>query len=249
MGQTIQQGQPSGADATSKDKEQSFLTTSLLIFGGMLASVVIPVFLVKTVLGIDLSSTNMSRRSAPVSPATPYSEQDCKLLHDIFACRNLGEIYATGQGGVPLDYAKAAEYFAKGCEIPDGLACKVMGELYFEGKGVPQDYTKAAAYSAKGCELQNGSACGNLGTLYFYGYGVPLDHARAAEYYSKGCELQVDYACRNSGLIYANGYGVTQDYDKAAKYYAKGCELNDAESCTALSKLAEIGHGGGSLWR
>ena len=245
MDQPIQQSQQFGAKPPSKDKEP-FL---LLVFGGLLASVIIPVYLEKTGLGTGLFFTNMSRRSAPVSPATPYSEQDCKLLHDIFACRNLGEIYATGQGGVPLDYAKAAEYFAKGCEIPDGLACKVMGELYFEGKGVPQDYTKAAAYSAKGCELQNGSACGNLGTLYFYGYGVPLDHARAAEYYSKGCELQVDYACRNSGLIYANGYGVTQDYDKAAKYYAKGCELNDAESCTALSKLAEIGHGGGSLWR
>lgn len=105
MDQPIQPSQQFGATPPSKDKEQSLLTTSLLVFG-MLASVVIPVFLVKTVLGIDLSSTNMSRRSAPVSPATPYSEQDCKLLHDIFACRNLGEIYATGQGGIPLDYAK-----------------------------------------------------------------------------------------------------------------------------------------------
>ena len=171
MDQPIQQGQQFGNGAPpSKGKKKSLLPQLLLVFGGLLASVVISMFLIPVFLEVtgswfDWSFKNMSRRSAPASPATPYSEQDCKLLHDIFAYRNLGEIYATGQG-VPLDYAKAAEYFAKGCELQDGLACKVMGELYFEGKGVPQDYTKAAAYSAKGCELQNGSACGGLGTLY-----------------------------------------------------------------------------------
>ena len=65
----------------------------------------------------------------------------------------------------------------------------------------------------------------------------------------EGCELLDGPACSFSGALYLSGKGVPRDYSRAIVYFTKGCELNDANSCAALSKLAEIGLGGGAQWR
>ena len=155
----------------------SLLHKSLLAFGLLLASVLVP-------SGAALAANNSELQTLT---------RECELKNGK-ACSKLGSIYLNGKG-VTQDYAKATEYLAKGCNLQYGLACGGLGSLYY----LEKDYTKAAEYLAKGCELQYGTACGILGGRYSAGEGVPQDYAKAAEYFAKGCELQDRHACAGLG--------------------------------------------------
>ena len=143
MDQPIQQDQQFGAPPhPSKGKKKSLLPQLLLVFGGLLASVLV-VFVLT-----DISDEGYVRRT----------RIGC-VLQDSHDCEYLGLMYKHGDRSVTQDYAKAAEYFAKGCKLQNGSACEALGNLYFEGKGVPQDSAKAAKYYSKGCELNFSPAC------------------------------------------------------------------------------------------
>ena len=151
----------------------------------------------------------------------------------------MGHLYYDGRG-VIQDYAKAAEYFLKGCELNNSISCGLLGYLYSSGQGITQDHIKAAEYLTKGCERNDRYSCGLLGYLYSRGQGVTQDHTKAAEYFTKGCERNDSYSCVNLGRYYFNGLGVTQDHIKAAEYFAKGCYLQDSMSCYISARLIEI---------
>ena len=51
----------------------------------------------------------------------------------------VARIYANGMGGVPLDYAKAADWYQRAANQKYGPAIQELGYLYEEGLGVPQD--------------------------------------------------------------------------------------------------------------
>lgn len=146
MDQPIQQGQQFGNGAPpSKGKKKSLLPQLLLVFGGLLASVLV-VFVLT-----DISDEGYVRRI----------RIGC-VLQDGHDCEHLGMIYEQGERVVTKDYAKAAKYYSKGCKLQNGSACEAIGNLYFEGKGVPQDSAKAEKYYSKGCELNFTPACYSL---------------------------------------------------------------------------------------
>ena len=130
----------------------SLLHKSLLAFGLLLATVLVVVFVLT-----DTSDEGFVR----------INRIGC-VLQDGYDCETLGMIYKDGDYGITKDYAKAAEYFAKGCKLQNGRACDAMGNLYFEGKGVPQDSAKAAKYYSKGCELNFTPACYSLLTNIYH---------------------------------------------------------------------------------
>lgn len=158
MGQPIhnvQQDQQFSAEPPSppsKGKKKSLFPKLLLVFGGLLASVLVVVFVLT-----DTSHEGHVRRN----------RIGC-VLQDSYDCEYLGMIYEDGDYGITKDYTKAAEYFAKSCKLQNGRACEAMGDLYFEGKGVPQDSAKAAKYYSKGCELNYPLACHSLLTNIYH---------------------------------------------------------------------------------
>ena len=58
----------------------------------------------------------------------------------------LGDMYMSGQGGVPLDYAEAARWYRKAAEQGSVGAQNNMGVLHVWGYGVPQDNVEAYAW-------------------------------------------------------------------------------------------------------
>ncbi|WQR98596.1 SEL1-like repeat protein [Helicobacter pylori] len=61
--------------------------------------------------------------------------------------------------GVEKNLTKAAQYAPKACELKDGLGCKDLGTLYYNGKGVEKNLTKADQYISKACKLGDQEAC------------------------------------------------------------------------------------------
>lgn len=73
-------------------------------------------------------------------------------------CLMVGFLYEFGEG-VRQDYAKAAEYYKKGCDLGYAAPCEGLGNLYMEGKGVPRNRSSAKRLFGKACDLGEQKAC------------------------------------------------------------------------------------------
>lgn len=73
-------------------------------------------------------------------------------------CWIVGALYEEGKG-VRQDYAKAAEYYKKGCDLGYAVPCEGLGELYMKGKGVPRNRSSAKRLFGKACDLGEQEAC------------------------------------------------------------------------------------------
>lgn len=73
-------------------------------------------------------------------------------------CLLVGLLYEEGKG-VRQDYAKAVEYYKKGCDLGYALPCKRLADLYMVGKGVPRNRSSAKRLFGKACDLGEQEAC------------------------------------------------------------------------------------------
>ena len=192
----------------------SLLPKSLLAFGLLLASVLVP-------SGTALAANN-SELQTLIRNCEAQNGKDCT---------ELGSRYFHGIG-VQQDLEKAAEYSAKGCELQNDSACgtlETIGSLgsiiYYNGRGVSKNVAKAVEYYTKGCELQNEFACEGLERSY----SGNQDVTNVAQKYKQACDLNVAASCIDLASLYERGQGVEQNDAKAAEYYAKGTELMTPE--------------------
>ena len=102
---------------------------------------------------------------------------------DANAQYKLGFMYDKGLG-VPLDYARAGEWYLKAPEQGDADAQYNLGVMYDHGRGVPQDDAEAVGWYRKAAEQGYAKAQFNLGNMYITGLGVPLDYAQAHMWYN-----------------------------------------------------------------
>lgn len=73
-------------------------------------------------------------------------------------CLVVGVLYEEGKG-VRQDYAKATEYYKKGCDLGYAMPCEALGRLYMKGKGVPINRSSAKRLFGKACDLGKQEAC------------------------------------------------------------------------------------------
>ncbi len=78
---------------------------------------------------------------------------------NLYACADLGRIYARGGDGLGIDYFKAFEFSNKACSGELSASCNDVGTLYKNGQGVRLDLTKAADFYGKACDMQNPQGC------------------------------------------------------------------------------------------
>ncbi len=104
-------------------------------------------------------------------------------LGDAVAMRNLGLLYANGQG-VAQDYAKAREWYEKAAAKDDETAMNNLGMLFHNGHGVAQDYAKAREWYEKAIAGGNEDAKSALEKL-------PIDEAAAEGRYDEALKQQV----------------------------------------------------------
>lgn len=73
-------------------------------------------------------------------------------------CLGVGLLYEGGKG-VRQDYAKAVEYYKKGCDLGYDAPCLALAKMYMEGKGVPRNRSSAKRLFGKACDLGEQVAC------------------------------------------------------------------------------------------
>ena len=157
-------------------------------------------------------------------------------------CFELGVSYWKGQG-VPLDAARAAEFFGQACDSGHALACSHLGFLYDTGEGVGADKALAAESYSRACDGGDATGCYNLGLVYYNGEGVAEDKTRAAVLYSRACERGGAMGCNNLGFLYDIGEGVGEDKVRAAELYRQACDGGEVMGCNNLGYLYSNGTG------
>jgi hypothetical protein len=80
---------------------------------------------------------------------------------------------------VPLDYAKARQWYDKAAAQGYAGAQYKLGQLYQFALGVPQNYAEATKWYEKAAARGDADAQFSLGLLYDLGDGVPQDDVRA----------------------------------------------------------------------
>ena len=70
----------------------------------------------------------------------------------------------------------------------DANAQRLMGDLYYAGRGVPQDNAQAAAWYQKSADQGDPEAEVRLSLMYFRGVGVPKDDSKGANWLRKAAE-------------------------------------------------------------
>jgi hypothetical protein len=136
---------------------------------------------------------------------------------------NLGDMYATGRGGLPRDDKQALEWFHKSAEQGNPRGQAELGIAYATGQlGLPQDEKQAVELLRKAADQNEAVAQVNLGDMYAKGQGVARDDTEAVKWFRKAAEQGDALAQRNLGDMYASGRGgLPQDDKQAVEWFAR----------------------------
>jgi TPR repeat protein len=95
---------------------------------------------------------------------------------DAKAQAGLGNMYATGRGGLPQDDKQALEWFRKAADQGNAVGQAGLGFMYFNGRGgLSKDEVEAVEWYRKAAKQANAVGQRNLGYMYEAGRGVAKD--------------------------------------------------------------------------
>ena len=143
-----------------------------------------------------------------------------------------------------VDAAKADELYARAASgilaLADAgnlAAIKLLGDLYFDGKGgLEQDYAMALETYLRAADEDYAEAEAQLGYMYQNALGVEADYAAAMEWNNRAAQQGNAQGMEQIGYLYQNGYGVTQNLDEAGRWYTRA---KDAGSERAVALLEQ----------
>lgn len=174
----------------------------------------------------------------------------------------LGQLYEQGMG-VPQDFGKAAEWYAKAAELGDVHAQFALGMMLVEGRGLKENKAKAAKFFELAAAKNHAIAIYNLALIYVEGVARPQDLDKAAQLMERAALLDHASAQYDLAAFYKEGRGVPKDDQKAsywlgkaadagltnaeleygiALYLGKGVKKDEAAGFTMLRRAAEAGN-------
>jgi len=165
-------------------------------------------------------------------PKAAQAYQQACDYNESFGCNKAGFIFYQ-----KLNNSKTAiEYFQKGCEKQDHLACENL-------KTAKRDHPLSTSAQNK-CDHGDIKSCYDLGFLYFQGedisssshypYLVEKDYQKAFSLFTKGCNAGEAESCRVIGIMYKNGFGISANQQKANLFFKKSCELGAYHACALI---------------
>ncbi|KAF8940518.1 ERAD-associated protein [Dissophora ornata] len=101
-------------------------------------------------------------------------------LDNPMALNALGTMYTRGAAGLPIDHARAIDYFKRAADQKHADAMVNMGLIYLTD---PKLHIKAFQYFRDAAMVQNFQAIYQLGEMYYHGLGVVKKCDEAARYY------------------------------------------------------------------
>lgn len=149
-------------------------------------------------------------------------------------------------GAVPIDLARAAEFYERACDGGHAEGCLslcILGFMYLDGDWAPQDSAHAAQLFELACNGGDAGACWLLAYMYERGEGVPMDMEVAVQMYERACKGGDAAGCWRIGDLYEEGEGVPMDPARAAELFKQACDGEHFAGCNDLGRLYSRGHG------
>lgn len=178
----------------------------------------------------------------------------CEKEHNEESCVELGFAYLAGRG-VPVDKARAAELFDKGCLIGRAPAgCVPLARLRILGDGVEKNPIRGHMDLENGCRVWHAESCRLWAEIELRSSPEVADlvaamppaerpprAALAAARLLKACDIGSPAACARVAGLYEKGQGVPRDAQVAAALYRRACGGGIATSCAAAERQARRG--------
>jgi serine/threonine protein kinase/TPR repeat protein len=142
------------------------------------------------------------------------------------------------------DYENASPLLTGAATAGNRDAMRLLGDLYFDGKGYKKDDQRAANWYQKAATAGDPTAMADLAFLYENGKGVPQDYDQAHYWYTKAAAAGEAHAMYRLGKFYEDGVNVQQDYRKAREWYQKAAEAGDVEAMFSLAGFYHHSNGG-----
>lgn len=168
---------------------------------------------------------NVQALQAAAAKGDPAAEQE------------LGRVYQLGQG-VPVDFAKALDWYRKSAAQGNAKAMHNLGYMYHFGQGVTADQKAAVSWFLKAAGKDLPAAELALGMAYRSGtLGLAKNLPEAKKWLEKAASHtdQPDYcapAANVLGTLYQGGMDGTgkPDMDQAVAWYKKAADFNYAKA-------------------
>jgi TPR repeat protein len=183
-------------------------------------------------------------RPASVLPkdATTGQLQSAAEAGDANAMNRLGVVYGNGEG-VPVDFAKAVEWYKKAADAGNPDAKANLGIMYEEGHGVSTDTTKAMVLYRSAASAGSTFAMNRIGVMFADGKGMKPDPVEAAKWYRKAADAGSPEGMNYLAVCYLNGKGVEEDAGQCVALLEKAAERKYTTAIRNLGKLYKFGRG------
>lgn len=134
-----------------------------------------------------------------LNPSLPCNDKE--------SCKNSGETLYEQR-----DFIKAAEFYAKACDMNDAISCNKVGKLYYHHyhrstQNIEKNPDKAMEFYTKSCDLDNAEGCLLLGTLY----ADKKDMTKAEKLFDQACDMGDPEVCTDLYFSYLGGAPIKQD--------------------------------------
>ena len=178
------------------------------------------------------TATSTDPPAPSASPNVVKDERACES-GDAEACFSAALRHDDGTDGVTKDYARASDFYERGCKLGHTMCCNNLGVDYEHGYGVDASAPKARDLYQRACDAKNALGCRNLALLYEGdgGAGVRTDLPKAFASFTRGCDLEDGTACNDLGWMYEAGLGTPKDLKKAANLYGLACDHGYLYGC------------------
>jgi TPR repeat protein len=161
------------------------------------------------------------------------------LSGDVNRCAQLGEMYATGTGGVERDTVRAAEMFQRACDGGASDVCNTLGEIYEKSSDLEGGIARATQMYQRACNGGSSAGCLNLGLVY----ASQDDFTTAVGLFDRSCTGGWAAGCHRLAQCYQQGEGVRADIVKALTLFGQACDGEFLDACTTAAQIYASGQG------
>jgi uncharacterized protein len=157
----------------------------------------------------------------------------------------VGAAYQYGNGGLPVDSAKALDYFGRSAAQDFPSAHHNLGVLYENGmEGIAPDPVVARGYYEKSVAIGWLGSFESLAHMLRDGIGGPADLPRALSLLDQGMAQGDMASIHTLAYMYHDGVGVAVDLTKARELYAQVAAAKNPQGMSSYGTMLELGEGG-----
>ena len=138
---------------------------------------------------------------------------------------------------------KVVKWFRDAAEQGVVFAQKVLGDIYYAGKGIQQNYSMAVQCYREAGEQGDLASQRTLARMYRFGENIARDYDEALKWYRKAASQGDMESAAELGDMYYEGDEIPQNYKLAEKWYLQAAEQGDSYSQSILGDMYSEGEG------